>query len=285
MKQNKRGQKTLPPSRALPAAGAALLCVLALWLISRPKTIELPYLTAQYIAVMDQNTGKFVYEKDIDQPRSPASLTKLMTLFVVLDDIKSGALHWEDETTILPQEAHALGSKYGMTPGEVLTVEQLVAGTLLRSGCDCVQTLVRLTAGNEPAFVERMNQKAQELGLKGSRFANATGIDAAGHYMTAENIAQLTRALLETHPELLELSARQEVEIGGRVFENMHRLVGRDSRVKGLKTGTTTIGGYNLVTLAQQGEESYIIVLLDSNNDSTRFSETAAIVNTLFGEE
>lgn len=278
------GRRRLPVWQAAVAIAAGLLCAAAWRHFSAPQ-IELPYLTARYIAVMDGNTGRLVYELDADAPRSPASLTKLMTLFLVLDDLDSGALSWEDTFTVTPAQARTQGSKYGMNPGEVFTVRQLVAGTVLASGCDCVQCLVLMCAGSEEAFVGRMNEKAEELGLDGSRFVNATGIDASGHYMTARDIAVLSRALVEAHPELLDFTSVPSLTVEGREFRNMHRLVGRDARVMGLKTGTTLIGGYNLVTLAREGERSYLIVLLDSNNDSTRFSEAKTVVDVLFGEE
>lgn len=267
------------------SAAAVLLCAAAAWRHFSTPQIELPYLTARHVAVMDVDTGRFVYKQDIDTPRSPASLTKLMTLFIVLDDLESGALRWEDTFTVTPEQAYTQGSKYGMSPGEVFTVRQLVAGTVLSSGCDCVQCLVLMCAQDENAFVARMNEKAKELGMKGTNFANATGIDASGHYMTAHDIAVLSRALIQAHPELLDFTSVPMLTVEDREFKNMHRLVGRDSRVKGLKTGTTLIGGYNLVTLAQEDSQGYVIVLLDSNNDNSRFSEAKTVVDVLFGEE
>lgn len=290
MKKRKISSKSgkQPVRRRLPllclAAAAVLVCATA-WRYFNTPQIELPYLTARYVAVMDVNTGRFVYKQDIDTPRSPASLTKLMTLFLVLDDLGSGALRWEDTFTVTSEQAYTQGSKYGMSPGEVFTVRQLVAGTVLSSGCDCVQCLVLMCAQDEDAFVARMNEKAKELGMKGSNFANATGIDASGHYMTAHDIAVLSRALIRAHPELLDFTSVPTLTVEDREFKNMHRLVGRDSRVKGLKTGTTLIGGYNLVTLAQEDSREYVIVLLDSNNDNSRFSEAKTVVDVLFGEE
>lgn len=288
----KKGKKTSKPDRQpvkrrlspLWMIAAAVL-VAAAWRYFSAPQIELPYLTARYAAVMDVNTGRFVYRQDVDTPRSPASLTKLMTLFLVLDDLERGALQWEDTFTVTPDQAYTQGSKYGMSPGEVFTVRQLVAGTVLSSGCDCVQCLVLMCARDEADFVARMNEKAKELGMRGSNFANATGIDASGHYMTARDIAVLSRALVRDHPELLDFTSVPTLTVEGREFKNMHRLVGRDSRVKGLKTGTTLIGGYNLVTLAQEGSREYVIVLLDSNNDNSRFSEAKTVVDALFGEE
>lgn len=178
MKKQKPKQHSRSPLLPLAGLACVLLCGLLVWLSVRPRQIELPFLTAGNIAVLDLNTGRFVYEKESDAPRPPASLTKLMTLFLVLDDIDSGALDWEDTCTVQPEEAYTLGSKYGMRAGEVFTVRQLVAGTALCSGCDCVQCLVRLTAGNEEDFVQRMNEKAQELKLTGTHYVNPTGIDA-----------------------------------------------------------------------------------------------------------
>lgn len=291
MKKGKTSSKSgkRPAKRRLPllllTAAAALVCLVLLWRHFDTPQIELPYLTARYVAVMDMDTGRFVYKDDIETPRSPASLTKLMTLFLVLDDLESGALHWDDTFTVTAEQAYTQGSKYGMSPGEVFTVRQLVAGTVLSSGCDCVQCLVLMCAQDEAAFVERMNEKAKELGMKGSNFDNATGIDASGHYMTAHDIAVLSRELVRAHPELLDFTSVPTLTVEDREFKNMHRLVGRDTRVKGLKTGTTLIGGYNLVTLAQEGDQAYIIVLLDSNNDNSRFSEAKTVVDVLFGEE
>ena len=173
MKKKKTSSKPgKPPAKGriilLLAAAAVLVCAAAVWRHLAAPRIELPYLTARYAAVMDVNTGGFVYSQEMDMPRSPASLTKLMTLFLVLDDLESGALDWEDTFTVTAEQAHTQGSKYGMRPGEVFTVRQLVAGTVLSSGCDCVQCLVLMCAQDEAAFVVRMNKKAKELGMKGS---------------------------------------------------------------------------------------------------------------------
>jgi len=283
----KRGRKKQHRQRLLIAGAVALCCIVALgWSIyCRSRKLEIPYLTAESAAVLDMESGEFVYEKDSDMPRSPASLTKLMSLLLVLDDLSDGVLGWEDTYTVTEQEAHTAGSKYGMSPGEDFTVRQLVAGASMVSGCDCVQCLVRLCAGDEAAFVERMNQEAEALGLEGCHFSNAAGIDAIDHYMTARDIAVLSRELLERHPEILEFTASREQTIGERTFKNTNRLVGAKPHVKGLKTGTSEMGGYNLDIYADAGGKRYIIVLLGSNDDNSRYSEAAAILEALLGEE
>ncbi len=261
-----------------------LAAFIASYYAVRAPQLELPYLTARNIAVLDMESGDFVYDLEGDAQHSPASITKLMTLCIVLDDIKNGALSWDDIYTATPDEAFTMGSKYGMNPGETFTVRQLVAGTAMASGCDCVQCLVKLCAADEAAFVTRMNEKAREIGLSDTSFANATGIDSADHYMTARDIANLGRYLIETHPEILDFTSVPTLEIEGRTFQNVNRLVGRDTRVKGLKTGTTQIGGNNLVTYAEQNGRECIVVLLDSSSDATRFSETVTVLDVFFGE-
>lgn len=284
-KPAKKARAPVPRKRpfAVPALCLGLLAIAVFW-FSRPKLIDLPYLTTRYVAVMDMDTGRIVAESDGDVPHSPASLTKLMSILLVLDDIKSGVLNWDDVYTVTEAEAFTFGSKYGMQPGEVFTVRELVAGAVMVSGCDCVQCLVRLCAPDETAFVERMNDKARELKLKGSHFVNSTGIDAAEHYMTARDIAALARTLVAEHPEILDFTSVPSLTIGERTFKNIHRLVGHDDRVKGLKTGTTQIGGFNLCTYAEQDDRRYIVVLMDSTSDFTRFSETVTILDLLLGD-
>lgn len=286
-KKTARAARVPAPRRKLFVilALCAVLLLAAVFWFSRPKQIELPYLTARNVAVMDADTSRFLSEKDADTPHSPASLTKMMTILLVLDDIESGALDWDDTYTVTPEEANALGSRYGMRSGEVFTVRELVAGAIMVSGCDCIQCLVKLCAPSEAEFVERMNEKAGQLDMAGSHFANPTGIDASGHYMTARDVARLARALVQEHPEILEFTSVPSLTIGERTFKNIHRLVGHDSRVKGLKTGTTTIGGFNVCTYAEKDGRRYLIVLMDSANDSTRFSETVTILDLLFGED
>lgn len=288
MSRKKPAKKTRTPaprkkSFVVLAVCLGLLAAAVFW-FSRPKRIELPYLTTRNVAVMDVETGRIVAEADGDAPHSPASLTKMMSLLLVLEDIEKGVLSWEDDYTVTEAEAFTYGSKYGMQPGEVFTVRELVAGAVMVSGCDCIQCLVRLCAPDEAAFVERMNEKAQKLRLKGSHFANSTGIDAADHYMTARDVAALARTLVLEHPEILDFTSVPSLTIGERTFQNIHRLVGKDDRVKGLKTGTTQIGGFNLCTYAERNGRRYIVVLMDSTSDFTRFSETVTILDLLLGD-
>lgn len=288
-KKKKAARSSTKPGRAVTAATLVCLCAaLALALaVIRPwqRRIRPPEdLTATSLLVLDGNGGVMA-QVEADTPRSPSSLTKMLTLYLIFDDLDVGKFTLEDTVTVTGEMATANGSKYGLRPGQVVTVEQLLAGAILNSGCDCIQALVSLSADSEAAFVERMNQAAEELGLEGSHFSNATGLDAADHYMTARDLGTLARRLVEDHPEYLDYSSQAELEIGGLEFRNLNRLVGADPRVLGLKTGTTRIGGNNLVTYARQGEESCYIVLLDSVSETRRFAETQELLDLVFGGE
>jgi len=201
---------------------ASIACVAAVlaWRLWRTQRLELPYLTADSIAVLDMDSGRFLYEKESDTPRSPASLTKLMSLLLVLEDLSAGKLGWENVCTVTEQEAYALGSRYGMSPGDRFTVRQLVAGAAMSSGCDCIQCLTRVCMGGEDAFVARMNQKAVELGLQGTHFSNAAGLDAIDHYMTARDIARLSQELVQGYPAILDFTSAPSLTVDERIFQN-----------------------------------------------------------------
>ena len=262
-------------SRLLAAAVcAALILAGAIVWLRRPQTIELPYLTARNAAVMDVSTGRFLSEKDADAPRSPASLTKLMTLLLVLDDIESGVLGWEDTFTVTPAEAHTLGSKYGMRPGEVFTVRQLVAGAVMVSGCDCIQSLVKLCAPDEAAFVARMNQKAQDLGCEGSHFCNTNGLPDANHYTTAWDLWLIAKAA-RAYPDFMSIVGTIYHEVPATNLSEARQLFTTNYLIssyktnyylykgaEGIKTGYTKDAGYCLVASATRGDRSLLSVVL-----------------------
>lgn len=274
---------------ALAAAAVLCLCIAAVLLsVVRPwqRRIQLPEsLTARSLLVLDRN-GSVMAQLEADTPRSPGSLTKMLTLYLIFDDLEGGKLSLEDTVTVSPEMAQTPGSKFGLYPGQTVTVDQLLAGAILNSGCDCIQALVFLSEGSESAFVARMNQAAKELGLEGSHFSNATGLDSADHYMTARDLGTLAMRLVEDHPAYLDYSSHAELEIDGLSFHNLNLLVGADKRVLGLKTGTTRIGGNNLVTYACQGEAHCYVILLDSVSETRRFMETQQLLDLVFeGDE
>lgn len=287
-KRQKRAQRQARrrAPRWLPLVWMALVvAVILTWWKPWRRTVALPEeLTATSVLVLD-GSGRVLAQREAEQPRSPSSLTKLLSLYLILEDVEDGVLTLEQRVQVPPEAAATTGSKYGLFPGQAVTVEQLLAGAILNSGCDCVLTLAYLSAGSEAAFVERMNQAAEELGLTGSHFVNATGLDAANHYMTARDLGVLARRLVEDHPIYLDYSSQAALELDGLTFRNLNRLAGADARVLGLKTGTSPIGGNNLVTYARQGEESCYIVLLDSASETLRFAETEQLLDLVLGGE
>lgn len=289
MKHQRKKEPTKPPAGAsrrlryiLPAAAVLLTAVLLALRPWQPR-LELPELTASSIVVLDAADGSVLYEKNPDAPRPPSSLTKLMSLYLIFGDLAGGAFSLEDAHRVAPEEANTPGSKYGLHPGMTVTVDQLLAGAILNSGCDCVQCLVSLSTGSEEAFVARMNDMAAALGLSGSHFVNAVGLDAENHYMTARDLAQLSYRLVTDYPAYVDYASQPTLALDGLSFQNLNVLVGHDPRVRGLKTGTTRIGGNNLVTYADWEGKAYLIVLLDSASVQRRFVETQTILDALYG--
>ena len=259
---------------------AAVCAVLAL--TTHAAAVEV---AAPSAILMEKETGTVLFAKDEHAKLEPASVTKVMTLLLVMEAIDAGTLQYD---TVITASAHACsmgGSQIWLKENEQMTVDEMLKAVCVVSANDCAVALAEAVAGSEAAFVERMNQAAEELGLEGSHFSNATGLDAADHYMTARDLGTLARRLVEDHPEYLDYSSQAELEIGGLKFRNLNRLVGADPRVLGLKTGTTRIGGNNLVTYARQGEESCYIVLLDSVSETRRFAETQKLLDLVFGGE
>lgn len=258
---------------------AAVLGVL--WKMREPAPLPIPYCTAESIAILDVDSGRFLYEKESGRPSCPASLAKLMTMLVVLDHMEAGDLDWETSCVVTEEDVDTPGSVWGLCPGETWSIRQLAAGALLSSGCDCVQCLVRLCGGTEN-FVAEMNEKAEALELAGTHFTTATGLDEAEQYTTARDMAALCREVVEQASNLLEFTSQAELEIDGRVFRNTNRFIGEDPRVLGLKTGTSEMGGNHLAIYAQAEGKRYIVTLLGSNDGNSRYVEMMSILDVLF---
>ena len=142
----------------------AILCLgLIAHALFSPR-LEIPFVTAQSVLILDADSGRTLYEDNSDFPFSPASLTKLMTALLIFEDLESGELSLSDTYTVTPEDTEVVGSKYGLRPGQTVTAEQLLAGILLSSGCDCVEAMLHLMGETTESFVARMNGKAAGLG-------------------------------------------------------------------------------------------------------------------------
>ena len=224
--------------------------------VSQPDPF--PQIAAAYRAEID---GAAVWEKQAAKRLPPASLTKLMTALLVLEQGKL------QETAIISGAAsRETGSRLALKAGERLRVEDLLTATLLQSANDACHALADHLGGSEAAFVQQMNRRAQQLGLRDTQFRNACGHDAGGHYSTALDLTRLARELLK-HPQVIPLTSQRKASITtleGRQYQlsNRNALVGRYDGALGLKTGYTAKAGTCLVALAKRDGHEVLLVLL-----------------------
>ena len=238
-----------------------------------------PGLAAESYLLVDYNTGKIIAEKDSDKRLEPASLTKMMTAYLVSSEIKFRGLKVDDLVPISNKAYKAVGSTSFLESGSQATVRELMYGLVGQSGNDASIALAEHVGGSEEGFVSMMNQMAQRMGMKDTNFANSTGLPAESHYTTARDMAVLARAVIKDYPEHYKLYSVKEYTLNGIKQKNRNTLLLRDPSVDGIKTGHTQAAGYCLVASAQRGDMRLISVLLGARNEQLRTTESLRILN------
>ena len=235
-----------------------------------------PKVASAYLVELN---GTAIWAKQPDEHLPPASLTKLMTALLVLEQDQPDA-----EVTIKPAAAHETGTRIGIKSGERFRMRDLLTAALLNSANDACHALADQIAGNEASFVIQMNQRAQTLGMHNTHFANACGHDNAEHYSSAHDLSLLVHALLK-YPALVEITAQKNAHIstldGKRHYalENKNALIGRYEGALGLKTGYTPNAGKCLVAYAKRGDNTVLMVLLHGQD---RWWDTVDILDLAF---
>lgn len=232
--------------------------------------------------VIDQASGKELASHQADLPLAPASLTQLMTAYVLLGDIKRNKLSLGELLTVPEAATQIDGARIFLKAGDQVSVDTLLQAMLLHSAGDATLTLVTGTDGSEAAFVGRMNAEAKRLGLTRSRFRNATGLAEPGHESSARDLALLSRALARDFPDHQYLFSQRELDFRGIVYYNGNRLLWRDSTVNGLKVGRTAQAGYCMAASAQRGDQRRIAVVLGARSDAQRTQDSLRLLNYAF---
>lgn len=229
--------------------------------------------------VVDQASGRELAGHQADLPLAPASLTQLMTAYVLFGDIRKGRLDL-GETLTVPEIATEIdGARAFLKAGDQISVDTLLQAMLVHSAGDAVLALVTAADGSEAAFVERMNREARRLGMLKTRFMNATGLTAPGHVSSARDLALLARALARDFPERSAYFAQKELPLKGITYYNANRLLWRDSTVNGLKVGRTVQAGYCMAASAQRGNQRRIAVVLGARSDAQRTQDALRLLN------
>lgn len=247
---------------------------------------------APSVILMESSTGQILYEKNADEQRSPASITKIMTLLLIFDELEKGTIKLTDEAVTSAHAKSMGGSQVFLEEGEKQTVETLIKCIVIASGNDASVVMAEHIAGSEEEFVKRMNQKAEELGLKDTRFEDCCGLtDSAGHYTTAHDVAVMSKELITNHPEILTYSSIWMENIthvtrqGSKEFglTNTNKLIRGYDGCVGLKTGSTSVAKYCVSAVASRNDITLISVVMGAPDVKARFRDAATMLNYGFG--
>jgi D-alanyl-D-alanine carboxypeptidase (penicillin-binding protein 5/6) len=256
-----------------------LLLATGIALAQSPPMPSPPVIGATSYLLMDATSGHTLASLKPDDPVPPASLTKLMTTYVVFNAIKDGRITLDDEVTISEKAWRMQGSRMFIEVGKRVRVEDLLLGVIVQSGNDASIALAEHVAGSESVFAQMMNQYAQALGMNSTNFVNATGWPDDNHYTTARDLATLARALIGQFPEHYAWHSIREFQWGDIRQPNRNRLLWIDDSVDGLKTGHTEAAGYCLVASAKRDDMRVISVVLGTASDKARTSGSLALLN------
>jgi D-alanyl-D-alanine carboxypeptidase len=233
--------------------------------------------------VVDARNGRTLYEDEADALRYPASLTKLMTLYLLFEAMEEGRLGPDSPLRVSENAASKPPSKLGAKPGGLLTVRAAVTALAVRSANDVATVVAENLAGSEEAFANRMNAKARALGMSRTHFNNASGLPDAGQVTTARDMARLALAIRQRFPSALPVFSLREFEYGGRTFKATNKLLGKVPGVDGMKTGFIRDSGFHLVTSATRGGRSVVVVVMGGDTSGARDARVTSLVDTYLG--
>ena len=287
-------------NRSVPES--LLICILVLCLALTPvgvrgetedsrKTQQL--IEAPGAVLMEKETGTVIYSRDPDTRRSPASITKIMTLILIFDAIREGTLHLEDTITTSAYARSMGGSQVFLEEGETQNAETMIKCIVIASGNDASVAMAEHVAGTEQAFVDRMNERANDLGMKNTHFVDCCGLtESQEHYTTPYDIALMSRELISRYPEVLTYSSVWMEDIthvtrkGSSKFTltNTNKLLRSYEGCMGLKTGSTSIAKYCLSAVAERNGITLIASVMAAPDPKTRFRDAATLLNYGFSK-
>ncbi|KAF3981235.1 MAG: D-alanyl-D-alanine carboxypeptidase [Methylococcales symbiont of Hymedesmia sp. n. MRB-2018] len=238
-----------------------------------------PSVAAKSFILLDFNSGKVLAEKNVDVKLSPASLTKIMTVYVIFRELESGRLTLDEKVTISKKAWQTPGSRMFVEVNKQVMIEYLLQGVIVQSGNDASVALAEHVAGDEATFATMMNQHAEHLGMLNSHFQNSTGLPSDNHYTTARDLATLTRAVINEFPEYYKWDSQKEFTYNNITQSNRNKLLWRDKSVDGVKTGYTEGAGYCMVASALREGTRLISVVMGAASANARANESQSLIN------
>lgn len=254
--------------------GFLLFTLLAFLLTPQVNAAEIE-LSAQAAFLMVADSGQILYQKNPHKIMAPASITKVMTMYLCMEALSEGRITLDDKVTVSTRAWEIGESSMFLNQGDIVTVDQLLKGLSIVSGNDAAIALAEYISGSVEEFVKEMNKKAEDLGLKDSHFANPHGLDAPKHNMSAYDMAMLCQDLYTNYPQVISYYSQKEFSYGGISQESRNPLLGRVRGVDGIKTGFTDDAGYSVVISGIKDDIRLIAVLLGCEDEDTRSREAA----------
>ena len=249
-------------------------------------------ITSPHGVLMEASTGQIIYEKDMDARVKPASITKIMTLLLIFDELEKGTLHMEDQVVTSAYAKSMGGSQVFLEEGEKQSVETMIKCIVIASGNDASVAMAEHIAGSEGEFVRRMNERAAGLGMENTHFEDCCGLtESDNHYTSAHDVAIMSRELVIRYPKVLEYSSvwmeniTHETDKGASEFglTNTNKLIRSYDGCVGLKTGSTSVAKYCVSAVAQRNGITLISVVMTAPDYKVRFADAAAMLNLGFG--
>jgi D-alanyl-D-alanine carboxypeptidase (penicillin-binding protein 5/6) len=238
-----------------------------------------PIIKASSYLLLDYDSGRTLAAHNIDQPIPPASLTKMMTAYVVASELEAGRLLLDEKVTVSEKAWKMLGSRMFIEVGKEVTVGDLLNGVIIQSGNDASVALAEYVSGTEDVFAQIMNQHARRLGMKNTNFTNSTGLPDEQHFTTAFDLALLAVALIRDFPEIYALHAVKDFTFNGIKQQNRNKLLWNDKSVDGIKTGHTEDAGFCLVASAMRDKMRLISIVLGTDSSKAREQSNQALLN------
>lgn len=258
------------------------LAILASLLVLSPLSIAqvpAPVLAARAWLLMDVAAGQTLASQNAEDRVEPASLTKLMTAYIVFSSLREKRLALEQNVPVSERAWRAGGSRMFIDPKKPVTAGELIQGMIVQSGNDACIALAEAIAGSEEAFAQIMNREAKRLGMNHTQFANSSGLPDAKHYSTARDLAILAAAIIRDFPEQYRYYSVREFRYNNITQQNRNRLLWLDPNVDGMKTGYTEAAGYCLIASSKRGSRRLLSVVLGANSESARAQESQKLLN------
>lgn len=246
-----------------------------------PATVQELELPCAAAILIDEDTGTVLYEKNADERRPIASITKVMTLLLTFEALEAGEISLEDEVPVSEHAYKMGGSQIWLEPGEHMTLREMLKAVCISSANDAAVAVAEFVGGSEQSFVARMNEKAAALGMSGSNFCNACGLDTPGHLSTARDVATMSREMLLHHPEIEEYCTiwMDSLRGGATQLVNTNKLLKSYPGITGLKTGTTGGAGVCISASAEREGLRLIAVILGSASGKERFEAATTLLD------